>query len=104
MKAAFAKIVGFGAIAGAMMMASSAMAAPAGAGSGALGVNDAPMVTTVASGCGRGFHRAPGGRCVRTATRHHYRQAPPPRHMRAPHRPVKCFMQRTPNGPRRVCR
>lgn len=104
MKAAFAKLAGFGAIAGAMMMASSAMAAPAGAGAGLLGVTDAPMVTTVAGGCARGFHRAPGNRCVRSAPPRHYRHGPPPRHMRAPPRPVRCFMQHTPHGPRRVCR
>jgi len=111
MKAAFAKlsgarVAGLAAIAGAMMVASGAMAAPAGAGAGAFDGAGAPMVSTVAGGCGPGMYRGPGGRCYRAGVRPHAHRPPPPppRHYHAPRRAPHCVVQHTPHGPRRICR
>ncbi|MFC3638401.1 hypothetical protein ACFONL_13650 [Camelimonas fluminis] len=100
-----ARIAGFAAIAGVLMAASGAMAAPAGAGAGVLGGEGAPMVSTVAGGCGHGMYRGPGGRCYRAAGPHAHRPPPPPpRHYHAPRRAPHCVVQHTPHGPRRICR
>lgn len=130
MKTAFAmlsgaRVAGLAAIAGAMLAASGAMAAPAGAGAGSLSGSlvgasaAAPMVSTVAGGCGPGMYRGAGGRCYRVAgphahhpharrphahRPHAHRPPPPPRHYHAPHRAPHCVVQHTPHGPRRVCR
>lgn len=106
MKIVFGKLAGLGAIAGAMMMATGAMAAPAGAGAGAMHGAGSPMVSAVAGGCGHGMYRAANGRCYRAGVRppHVMHRPAPPRHMHAPHRRVHCYTQRTPHGPRRVCR
>ncbi|WP_455989377.1 GCG_CRPN prefix-to-repeats domain-containing protein [Methylorubrum extorquens] len=49
------------------------------------------VTTTVAMGCGRGWVRTPYGRC---------RPMFGPRRFGGP----RCFIRRTPFGPRRVCR
>lgn len=93
----------FGAMAGVMMLASAAVAAPAGAGAAGLAQGADPLVTQVAQGCGRGWHRGPGGRCYRNAPPPRYR-APPPRYRAAPPRGPRCVITNTPRGPVRVCR
>jgi hypothetical protein len=80
-------------------LASAANAAPAAPVSG---LADSGLVEQVAQGCGRGFARGPRGFC-RPIRRGFY--GPGPR-VRA-HGwggPRRCWVARTPYGPRRVCR
>lgn len=106
------RMAGIAIAAGVAFSVSGAVAAPAASGAGSLAGAGAPMVDTVSRGCGPGMVRAANGRCFRPAARPHAHRPPahvhrhraPPRHVHSPRRPVQCFTQHTPHGPRRVCR
>jgi hypothetical protein len=77
------------ALAGSIGLASAAGAAPL-APMGAETIAGAVQVTDVAMGCGPGF--VPGPRGVCRPMGRHFRPGP------------RCFVRRTPVGPRRICR
>jgi len=84
-------------VVGGMGLASGANAAPAAPASGLAGSG---LVEHVAEGCGPGFFRGPRGVC-RPMRGGYGRPAFGPRPGYGPRR---CWVDRTPFGPRRVCR
>jgi hypothetical protein len=84
-------------VAGGMGLTSAANAAPAAPVSGLAGSG---LVQHVAQGCGPGFFRGRGGYC-RPMRGGYGRPAWGPRPGWGPRR---CWIDRTPWGPRRVCR
>jgi hypothetical protein len=84
-------------VVGGMGLASGAHAAPAAPASGLAGSG---LVEHVAQGCGPGFFRGPYGGC-RPMRGGYGRPAYGPRPGYGPRR---CWVDRTPFGPRRVCR
>ena len=79
-------------VAGGMGLTSAASAAPAAPVSGLAGSG---LVEHVAQGCGPGFARGPGGYCRPMRGGYGPRPGWGPR---------RCWVDRTPWGPRRVCR
>lgn len=99
------KLLGMGAIVGAMMMASSAFAAPVGAAAAGGLVAEPGLVTTVAQGCGPGGFRNPYGRCIYGGRPGYGRPVyGRPVYGRPVYAPRRCWNQMTPYGMRRVCR